>query len=101
MLRAAQENKRLTSEKRIEQERLSDLARQADEKADAQLAVVVADLRDANAQYGAAVEEIITPQGDGGSSGAERANVFNSEFYNQTLANQESRMNGAYDEATR
>jgi hypothetical protein len=59
--RAARENKRLTSEKRAEQERLSELARQADEKADAQLADVVALLREAKASYADAVEEIIAP----------------------------------------
>lgn len=61
MLRAAQENKRLTAEKRVEQDRLTALARQADEKADEQLADVIEQLRDANRQYADAVEEIIAP----------------------------------------
>lgn len=63
MLRAAQENKRQTSEKRKEDERLADLSRQADEKADALLADVVAQLREAKASYADAVEEIIAVPG--------------------------------------
>lgn len=61
MLRAAQENKRLTAEKRVEQDRLTALARQADEKADEQLVDVIEQLREANRQYADAVEEIISP----------------------------------------
>lgn len=61
MLRAAQENKRLTAEKRVEQDRLTALARQADEKADEQLVDVIEQLREANRQYAEAVEEIISP----------------------------------------
>lgn len=65
MLRAAQENKRLTAEKRVEQDRLTALARQADEKADEQLVDVIEQLREANRQYADAVEEIISPPAPG------------------------------------
>lgn len=58
-LRAAEENKRLTSAKRAEEERLADQARQADEKADEHLARVRSELRDAARDYGVAVEEMM------------------------------------------
>lgn len=57
--RAAQENKRLTSAKREEQERLTDLARQADEKADEHLARVRADVNAATIEYAGAVDEFL------------------------------------------
>lgn len=59
--KAALENKRLTSEKRAEQDRLSDLARQADEKADGHLLEIAAQINEAKAQYAAAVDELIAP----------------------------------------
>ena len=60
--RAAQENKRLTSQKRAEDERLADLSRQADEKADGHLLEIAAQINEAKAQYAAAVDEIIEPE---------------------------------------
>lgn len=59
--RAAQENKRLTSQKRAEDERLADLSRQADEKADGHLLEIAAQINEAKAQYAAAVDELIAP----------------------------------------
>ena len=109
MLRAAQENKRLTAEKRVEQDRLTDLARQADEKADVQLADVIEQLRDANRQYAEAVEEIIAPPAPPRFTNEEinapgfwnPAAVEGADFQAQVLAKSVENMNGAYDEATR
>ena len=122
--RAAQENKRLTSEKRAEQERLSELARQADDKADAQLAEVVAQLRDAKASYADAVEELIAPHPAAGYLGLAGAdmpraeaeavlaeanqtdrfpNIFTepADFQAQALQNGAERVEQAFNEATR
>lgn len=125
--RAAQENKRLTSEKRAEQDRLSELARQADEKADAQLAEVVQQMRDAKSQYAEAVEELIAPHQAAGFLGiagadmpraeAEAAlaaalaeanaidrfpNIFTepADFQAQALQNGAERVEQAFNEAT-
>lgn len=59
MYKAAQENKRLASQKRAEDERLADLSRQADEKADGHLLDVASQIREAQQEYSAAVEELI------------------------------------------
>lgn len=122
--RAAQENKRLTSQKRAEDERLADLSRQADEKADGHLLEIAAQIHEAKAQYAAAVDELIAPANvdfggtaspdlrtlDGQtyeSNSSEVEVAYNSIFtegadlHSQLLAKAEANMNGAYDEATR
>jgi hypothetical protein len=63
MYKAAQENKRLASQKRAEDERFADLSRQADEKADGHLIDVAAQIREAQQEYSAAVEELIAVPG--------------------------------------
>lgn len=110
--RAAQENKRLTSQKRAEDERLADLSRQADEKADGHLLEIAAQINEAKAQYAAAVDELIAPPeqtlGDAiMGQWQEPPPGFNSIFtegadlHSQLLAKSVENMNGAYDEATR
>lgn len=117
--RAAQENKRLTSQKRAEDERLADLSRQADEKADGHLLEIAAQIHEAKAQYAAAVDELIAPaqepladlpdaNPDLALDPISRAeHQYNSIFtegadlHSQLLAKAEANMNGAYDEATR
>ena len=57
--RAAQENKRLTSAKRAEEDRLADQARQADEKADEHIERVRQLIAEAKAEYASAVDEML------------------------------------------